>query len=59
MLALTRGEGESITIYAGEKKITVTVVEVRAGRQVRLSFEAPNDIDIYRTEVLDREEDAK
>jgi len=49
MLVLARREKESIVI--GDR-ITVTVVEIR-GNQVRLAIEAPKDIRVLRTELLD------
>lgn len=51
MLVLTRRLGESIKI--GDD-IEVKVVKIQ-GKQVRLSFDAPKDISINRTEVLETE----
>lgn len=47
MLVLTRRVGESV-IIDGE---TIVTVEFVAGGQVRLSFEAPQDVVIDRMEV--------
>jgi len=47
MLLLTRKVGETIMI--GDD-ITVTVTSVK-GNQVRLGFNAPNDVDIHREEI--------
>lgn len=49
-LVLTRKVGESIMI--GDE-VTVTLVGIQ-GNQAKLSFNAPNDISIFREEVLDR-----
>ena len=52
MLVLSRKVGERVVI--GDR-ITVTVLEVK-GRQVRLGFEAPPDVQIWRGELaFDRE----
>jgi carbon storage regulator len=50
MLVLTRKLRESITI--GDV-IRITVVEIR-GRQVKLAIEAPREVVVHRTEVLER-----
>ena len=49
MLVLSRRENESITIGKG---ITVKVVEIR-GNQVRLAVEAPKEVRVLRTELID------
>jgi carbon storage regulator len=47
VLVLTRKKNESIMIG---NDIKITVVEVDGG-QIRLGIDAPQDIDIYRTEI--------
>jgi len=47
MLVLSRKVGERVTIGDG---VVVTVLEVK-GRQVRLGFEAPPDVAIWRGEL--------
>lgn len=47
MLILTRRVGESVMI--GDN-ITVTTLGVK-GSQVRLGFEAPDDVEIHREEI--------
>ncbi len=47
MLVLSRKVGERVVI--GDR-IVVTVLEVK-GRQVRLGFEAPSDVQIWRGEL--------
>ncbi|MDA7855732.1 carbon storage regulator [Pseudomonadales bacterium] len=49
-LVLTRKENESVLI---DGDILVTVVQSRDGT-VKLAFEAPPEVDIVRTELLDR-----
>ena len=46
-LNLSRKEGERI--YIGDR-ITVTVLEIR-GNQVRLSIDAPPEVQVHREEV--------
>ena len=50
MLVLTRKTGQSLCI--GDS-VRVTVVEMGGGT-VRLAIDAPEDVAIYRQEVLDR-----
>ena len=49
MLVLSRKKGESIII---NDNIVVTVVDIR-GDKVRLGFDAPKDVPIFRSEVYD------
>jgi carbon storage regulator len=49
MLVLSRRENESIVI--GDR-ITVKVVAIR-GNQVRLAIEAPKEVRVLRTELVD------
>lgn len=51
MLVLSRSEGDAITI--GDD-IVITVLEIRSG-VVRLGIDAPPDVPIMRTELLDEE----
>ncbi|HEX4014423.1 MAG TPA: carbon storage regulator CsrA [Candidatus Cybelea sp.] len=50
MLVLTRKSNQSITIG---REIRVTVLEVD-GDQVRLGIEAPHDVPVRRSEIVDR-----
>ena len=50
MLVLSRRAGESLRIGGG---ILVTIVRV-SGQEVRLGIAAPRDVNIVRSEVLDR-----
>jgi carbon storage regulator len=50
MLILTRNQGESLNI--GEA-VTVTVLGTKGG-QVRLGIQAPKQIKVLRSELLDR-----
>ena len=48
MLVLSRKPGESIVI---DEKITITVLEVHSN-QIRIGIEAPKEIPILRTELV-------
>jgi carbon storage regulator len=54
MLVLTRKPGEKLIIGNG---ITVTLVAVRGGR-VRLGIEAPVDVSVMRSELIDLPNDS-
>lgn len=56
MLTLTRKEQESITITT-ETGETITVTVTRTGRNTKLAIDAPRNISILRTELI--EENAK
>ncbi len=49
MLVLSRRKDEGIVVA---NQITVTVVEIR-GNQVRLAIEAPKEIRVLRTELVE------
>jgi len=49
MLVLTRNPGESV--FVGPD-ITVTILAVR-GRQVKIGFDAPKEVNIVREELTD------
>lgn len=51
MLCLSRLPGQSL--YIGED-IKIIVLEIRDGRKVRIGIDAPEDVRIYREEVLNR-----
>lgn len=54
-LILARREGETIVI---DERITVTIVEVE-GKNVRISIEAPREVNIRRGELPALEADVK
>ena len=56
MLTLTRKPEETIIIGEGPDRIEVTVKEIRRN-QVRLGILAPENVKIYRKELLDRDGD--
>jgi len=59
MLVLSRKLNESIIIGAGTPYETeVMVVEVSGGK-VRLGFDAPPDVRIYRKEIQDMKDELK
>jgi carbon storage regulator len=51
MLVLSRKKNQSVVISGG---ITVTVLAIK-GNQIKLGIEAPQDVPICRSELLDRE----
>jgi carbon storage regulator CsrA len=51
MLTLSRKVSESIHLFAGGTPVVVYITSVDRGR-VKVSFEAEESVDIYRTEVL-------
>ncbi|POZ93221.1 carbon storage regulator [Petrotoga halophila] len=52
MLILTRKIGESIVIQVGNRIIKLIMVEQDNG-SIKIGFEAPQDIKIYREEVYE------
>lgn len=50
MLVLTRKKNEAICIGAD---IEITILEIQ-GDQIKLGINAPNEIEIFRKEVLDK-----
>ena len=56
MLVLTRRPGESVTLLYGDIEIVVTVDQIwNANGRVTLGFEAPVDVAIIRTELMERD----
>ena len=55
MLTLTRKPEETIVIGEGPERIEVTVREIRRN-QVRLGIMAPDNVRIFRKELLTRNE---
>ncbi len=53
MLVLTRKLDEQIVIGLGEQTVVVRVVAIE-GDRIRLGFDAPPEVPIYREEVLHR-----
>lgn len=52
MLVLGRKWNEQIVILVGDKTITLTVTKLEPG-VVKLGFEAPKDVLVFRKEVYD------
>jgi carbon storage regulator len=52
MLTLTRRPNETVVIETSDGTIYITVSGIK-GNQVRINFEAPDDVDIWREELLD------
>ncbi len=58
MLVLTRKSNEKIILHVGETEIEVVVAQIR-GEKVRIGIEAPQSVQIYREEVLERDRAAQ
>ena len=58
MLVLTRHRDESIIIGDGDRRITITVIDIR-GDRVRLGVTAPSDTIVHRQEVYDAIKEAE
>lgn len=52
-LVLTRKPGEQITLQLGDGVGTITIAEVRSGRNVRIALNFPRSVQIVRTELLE------
>ena len=55
MLAITRRVGESVTIFLPDGRTIEVVVYQTHSRKARIGIEAPDDIDILRTELIERQ----
>jgi len=55
MLVLTRQKNESVLAELDGRVVEVKVLAID-GNKVRLGFEAPQEVRILRTEIIDREE---
>ncbi len=53
MLVLSRQEDEQVYIGSGDKRVVITVIEIR-GDKIRLGFDGPAEIPIHRREVAER-----
>lgn len=56
MLILTRRIGDSVVIKHPQGDIVVTYLSVQGptGTEIRMGFDAPKDVNIVRSEILDR-----
>ena len=56
MLILTRRLGDSVLLKYPGGEITVTYLSQQGpkGTEVRMGFDAPEDVNIVRSEILDR-----
>mgnify|MGYP001618928658 CR=1 FL=1 len=60
MLVLTRKVGTRVIIGTPPDTITVTILKIRGnvglgGNSVKIGIDAPNEVPIWRAEVLERE----
>jgi len=53
MLVLTRNQGQSIVIQTSDGEIEVTIANVAKNGQVKVAIQAPDSVDIWRTELLE------
>lgn len=56
MLILTRRMGDSVVIKHPSGDIVVTYLSIQGptGTEIRLGFDAPRDVNIVRSEIIDR-----
>lgn len=61
MLILTRRMGDSVLLKYPGGEITVTYLSQQGptGTEIRIGFDAPEDVNIVRSEILDRYPDKK
>jgi carbon storage regulator CsrA len=57
MLCLTRLINETVILQVGDVEISVKILATARGR-IKLGFTAPDEVAIWRSELLDRERDA-
>lgn len=57
MLVLSRRQDQTVVIGEPPNEVTITVVRTRAG-EVRLGFDAPPSVPIFRGELLGRGKEA-
>ncbi len=54
---LTRKEQESIIIFTGGSERVVITIEAIIGNQIKMSFDMPDDMEVWRDELLDCEDE--
>ena len=54
MLKLTRTPGETITLFLPDGRTIEIVLDQSRGNQARLGIDAPQDIKIQRTELIEK-----
>lgn len=52
MLVLSRRPSEDVILITSDGPVRIRLIEVRSANMVRLGFEAPAAVRIYRDEVL-------
>lgn len=56
-LVLTRKEQQSIIIFTGDgEKIIITIESIK-GSQIKMRFDMPDDMEVWRDELLDQEDE--
>ena len=61
MLILTRRQGDSVVIEHPDGDIVVTYLSMQGptGTEIRVGFDAPKSVSIIRSEILDRNPNAR
>jgi sRNA-binding carbon storage regulator CsrA len=57
MLTFTRKEGESFELFIGDRAIALITIRRIQGPRARVSIAAPQDVEILRSENIDKERD--
>lgn len=52
MLKITRKPGEGLTITTSDCEIHIDF-EIRSGKQIKLSIDAPDEVSVWRDELLE------
>ena len=52
MLKITRKPGEGLTITTSDGDIYIDF-EIKSGKQIRLTIDAPEEVDVWRDELLE------
>ncbi len=57
MIVLQRGREEKVIIQTPQGDVVITVLAIRGDSSVKLGFEAPRDITVHRSEILEPRRD--
>jgi sRNA-binding carbon storage regulator CsrA len=53
MLKITRRPGEGITLFTSDGEIHITYERLNSSKQIKLTIDAPDEVKIWRDELLD------
>jgi carbon storage regulator len=59
MLVLSRRRNQKILIDTQQGRITLTVVEIRGGDLTKIGIDAPQEMPVHRSEVMQRIEELR